>query len=694
MSALLSKREACLPLFQAVVAEELRVFRNFELVLQRVKELPNKLSLLLGQVLTRLESDHGFELVRDAACLLLCARRGLTDAELVALLGTTRQRWTALRTAVGKFIRQDTESGTVSLEVQSMKEAVSQRYALPQTDGDASPLSHTSAQRLSLRRYHLLLAYFSRALCTGLSDAEAAKHAHRQVGRPGRDAGVSGAPAVPWNGTWILATPTATHAACDVAYHLMQAFRLRSACTVLCDLAYIQVMCEHRLIFDVMDSLVQAYGMLREKSSQLNLDVDMPGGGHNQTTAAPGQRTDARPTVAIHDDASDGMDSSVDGAAASPGVKQSPSQARLAPSPSFSVTPRVLNKAQKPTVSVPQPPTSVTFDTPRTLGSTVQHQEQVPLGVALVRSEQRGKLRTLNAVRAKQLKALTAGGAMTTAAEGTLGSLGPGLQVIDAAVIAHAQREALVAALLRWLQADLHTLLAHPDLTLQRAMNQPDDSMVTEVAGVALAAREESEQATVYASPRKAAGGAVNGSGAGAGAGAGVTAKPVGSPVGVESGGTSTGDSSTRRKDGQVLLRWLNKPQRRNACIMKLCCSGGKVTGVSYTRDGMRIGSSHQDGVVRLWHTTTGDIERTLVVPDAVQRGVTCFQFRPCDSYVAIATQLVRAALTCTPHPTNRVVLCCVCQDIPYRRHHRRQDLPLGLRDGSMQGDSSPTTRQ
>ena len=101
MSALLSKREACLPLFQAVVAEELRVFRNFELVLQRVKELPNKLSLLLGQVLTRLESDHGFELVRDAACLLLCARRGLTDAELVALLGTTRQRWTALRTAVG-----------------------------------------------------------------------------------------------------------------------------------------------------------------------------------------------------------------------------------------------------------------------------------------------------------------------------------------------------------------------------------------------------------------------------------------------------------------------------------------------------------------------------------------------------------------------------------------------------------------
>ena len=218
--------------------------------------------------------------------------------------------------------------------------------------------------------------------------------------------------------------------------------------------------------------------------------------------------------------------------------------------------------------------------------------------------------------------------------------------------------------------------------------------MVTEVAGVALAAREESEQATVYASPRKAAGGAVNGSGAGAGAGAGVTAKPVGSPVGVESGGTSTGDSSTRRKDGQVLLRWLNKPQRRNACIMKLCCSGGKVTGVSYTRDGMRIGSSHQDGVVRLWHTTTGDIERTLVVPDAVQRGVTCFQFRPCDSYVAIATQLVRAALTCTPHPTNRVVLCCVCQDIPYRRHHRRQDLPLGLRDGSMQGDSSPTTRQ
>jgi len=46
------------------------------------------------QVLARLEGDHGFDIVRDATCLLLCARRGITDSELVALLQTSRQRWT------------------------------------------------------------------------------------------------------------------------------------------------------------------------------------------------------------------------------------------------------------------------------------------------------------------------------------------------------------------------------------------------------------------------------------------------------------------------------------------------------------------------------------------------------------------------------------------------------------------------
>jgi len=45
-----------------------------------------------------------------------------------------------------------------------------------------------------------------------------------------------------------------------------------------------------------------------------------------------------------------------------------------------------------------------------------------------------------------------------------------------------------------------------------------------------------------------------------------------------------------------------------------------------------------QDGVVRLWHTTTGDVERTLVMPDAQPREVTCFKFRPTDKYVGVTT--------------------------------------------------------
>ena len=94
---------------------------------------------------------------------------------------------------------------------------------------------------------------------------------------------------------------------------------------------------------------------------------------------------------------------------------------------------------------------------------------------------------------------------------------------------------------------------------------------------------------------------------------------------------SEAGTSSLSGGAQPAYLKWLNKPQKRNACIMRLCCFGGAVSGVQYTPDGLRIGSSHEDGVVRLWHTTTGDIERTLVMSDRVKREVSCFEFLPVD---------------------------------------------------------------
>lgn len=50
MAELMKRREAVLPLFQAVAAEELRVFDEYEFVLDRVKRLPHGLNELLEQV--------------------------------------------------------------------------------------------------------------------------------------------------------------------------------------------------------------------------------------------------------------------------------------------------------------------------------------------------------------------------------------------------------------------------------------------------------------------------------------------------------------------------------------------------------------------------------------------------------------------------------------------------------------------
>src|SRR5262249_55028081 len=87
MAALLAKEQSDNPLYLIAACEELRVFGAFERVTERIDGLPSDMAGLFGEVLGRLEHDPSRGLVEAALSVLACARYGLLETELLALLG-------------------------------------------------------------------------------------------------------------------------------------------------------------------------------------------------------------------------------------------------------------------------------------------------------------------------------------------------------------------------------------------------------------------------------------------------------------------------------------------------------------------------------------------------------------------------------------------------------------------------------
>ncbi|KAJ8317249.1 hypothetical protein KUTeg_005153 [Tegillarca granosa] len=86
LKLLLSKKEASNPLFLKLACEELRVFGVFEKINNKLKSMPHTVPTLLQEMMARLESDLGRELMSSAAFLLVCSRDGLDAGELHDLL--------------------------------------------------------------------------------------------------------------------------------------------------------------------------------------------------------------------------------------------------------------------------------------------------------------------------------------------------------------------------------------------------------------------------------------------------------------------------------------------------------------------------------------------------------------------------------------------------------------------------------
>jgi len=136
MGRLLAKRESNSPLYLVVACDELRVFGDFEGVIQRITALPDEVPALFEQVLARLERDHGEELAGNALALIASSRNGLLETEILDLLKRPEEQrlpeavWARLYRSLAPFIRPGGETGEGALDFfhQQLVVAVRERY--------------------------------------------------------------------------------------------------------------------------------------------------------------------------------------------------------------------------------------------------------------------------------------------------------------------------------------------------------------------------------------------------------------------------------------------------------------------------------------------------------------------------------------------------------------------------------------
>eukprot|EP00794_Sanderia_malayensis_P017020 gene17020-18734_t len=87
MDTLLEKQGSSNPLWLTLACEELRVFGQFEKLLEKIQSLPDDLISLEMDVFSRFEKEAGGQLMIATLCLLEVSRHGLLETELLALLG-------------------------------------------------------------------------------------------------------------------------------------------------------------------------------------------------------------------------------------------------------------------------------------------------------------------------------------------------------------------------------------------------------------------------------------------------------------------------------------------------------------------------------------------------------------------------------------------------------------------------------
>ena len=143
-----SSPQAANPLYVRALLEELRVFGEHERLDAAIDHYlaADTVPALYEKILDRYEHDYERDrpgLVRDAMTLLWAARRGLSEAELLGLLGTDaeplpRAHWSALHLAADQALVS--HSGLIGFFHDYLREAVEHRYLPTDTARDDAHL--------------------------------------------------------------------------------------------------------------------------------------------------------------------------------------------------------------------------------------------------------------------------------------------------------------------------------------------------------------------------------------------------------------------------------------------------------------------------------------------------------------------------------------------------------------------------
>ena len=126
-----SQKQCANPLFLHALLEELRIFGKHEEIQKRINYYlqANDPGNLYELILTRLEEDYEKDhpgLVGQAMSLVFAARQGLSEPELLEIMGVPRLLWTPLFLALqdSLFIR----SGMLNFFHEFLKQAISAKY--------------------------------------------------------------------------------------------------------------------------------------------------------------------------------------------------------------------------------------------------------------------------------------------------------------------------------------------------------------------------------------------------------------------------------------------------------------------------------------------------------------------------------------------------------------------------------------
>jgi hypothetical protein len=76
---------------------------NCQALDDKIQSLAETVPELISQIIDRLESEHGHQLVSRSLSLLACARGGLYEHELLTILGVSSTDWAKLRIGLQVF---------------------------------------------------------------------------------------------------------------------------------------------------------------------------------------------------------------------------------------------------------------------------------------------------------------------------------------------------------------------------------------------------------------------------------------------------------------------------------------------------------------------------------------------------------------------------------------------------------------